>query len=51
MWLEALGEEFEADLELQPGHGEFMVRLMEAVLTCNAFEFDQKMYTFTWGNW
>ena len=42
--LEALEEVVEGDDELEPGQDEYMVRLMEAVLTFNSFEFDGKLY-------
>ena len=43
--MEALGEVLDADLSLQPGHGGFILRLMEAVLTLNSLEYDQELYT------
>ena len=36
--LEATDETLEEDKDLEPGHAEFLVRLMEATLTCNSFE-------------
>ena len=41
----ALREALEADTELKPGHGDFIARLMEAILTLNTFEWDEELYT------
>ena len=42
---EALREELEGDAELVPGHGDYIARLMEAVLLYNSLEWDEELYT------